>query len=282
MRNISRRQFFVVSAGGIAAAYTAACGGDDDDDGGDATTQAPSQPASTPEAAASPTVSAGTDNGAVGLQCFGQAMFVVTSPGGTTLLLDPFNDIGYTVPPPLDTDLAAITHEHPDHNNDSLGGTTARLLRGLTSDGWADFDETVGDIRIRSVRTFHDDTQGSQRGRNTVFAFEAAGIRFAHLGDVGHVLDDAQLAEIGAVDVLMVPVGGGFTIDGAGATEVTTQLAPKMVFPMHYQTERAGQALQNADAFLAGKTVERVGDTTIRIASDTIPADLTAYVLDYE
>jgi L-ascorbate metabolism protein UlaG (beta-lactamase superfamily) len=80
----------------------------------------------------------------------------------------------------------------------------------------------------------------------------------------------------------MVPVGGAFTVDAAGATEVTAQLAPKLVFPMHYKTERTSTPIETADAFLEGKTVERVGSTDTRIARDSLPADLTVMVLDYE
>jgi L-ascorbate metabolism protein UlaG (beta-lactamase superfamily) len=282
MKNLTRRQFLTVTAGGIAATYVAAaCGGDDDDDASPtaaATTAATGAAGSTPL----PTVTAGSDNGAVGLRWFGQAMFLLTSPGGTTVLVDPFVDIGYTVPPPLNTTAATISHEHPDHSNDPLAGASATVLRGLTTDGFADIDETFGDVRVRTVSTYHDDTQGSQRGNNAVFVYEIAGLIFAHLGDLGHQLDDAQASEIGSVDVLMLPVGGTFTLDGAGATQVTDRLAPKMVFPMHYKTARGGQPLADASAFLAGKTVEQTGTTDIRIAQDTLPADLTAYVLNYE
>jgi L-ascorbate metabolism protein UlaG (beta-lactamase superfamily) len=208
-------------------------------------------------------------------------MFLLTSPGGTTVLLDPFGDIGYTLPPPLDTDVATITHEHPDHNNDALGGN-ATVLRGLTTDGWADIDQSAGDVQIRTIPTYHDASQGSERGRNAVFVFETAGLRFAHLGDLGHALSDEQVAQIRAVDVLMVPVGGVFTLDAAGATAVTDQLNPKLVFPMHYKTDRLSFPIDTADAFLAGKTVERVGSTTMRISTDAMPASRTAYVLDYE
>jgi L-ascorbate metabolism protein UlaG (beta-lactamase superfamily) len=227
-------------------------------------------------------VEAGSDNGAVGLRWFGQAMFLLTSPGGTTVLVDPFVDIGYTVPPPLNTTAATISHEHPDHSNDPLAGASATVLRGLTADGFAEVDETFGDVRVRTVSTYHDDTQGSQRGNNAVFVYEIAGLRFAHLGDLGHQLDDEQASAIGPVDVLMLPVGGTFTLDGAGATKVTDRLAPKMVFPMHYRTDAIALPLATADDFLAGKTVEQVGSTDIRIAQDTLPADLTAYVLNYE
>ncbi len=278
MSLVTRRKFIALTALGGAAAYVSvACGGDDDSDAAitpDTTGQATT--------ASTATVDAGTDNGAVGLRWFGQSMFLLTSPGGTTVLLDPFNDIGYMVPAPLNADVATITHEHPDHNNDALGGATATVLRGLTADGWAEIDETVEDVRIRTVQTFHDNAQGSMFGRNALFVFETGGLTIAHAGDLGHVLDDTQLAALGAVDVLMVPTGGGFSVGPTEATEVTTQVAPKMVFPMHYQTANMPSLSQPVDQFLEGKTVERVGSTDIRIARDALPEALTAYVLDYE
>ncbi len=274
MRSISRRQFISVTALGAAAAYVAAACGDDD---GDKASASPSV-----QDRASPTVDAGSDNGAVGLRWFGQSMFLLTSPAGTTILLDPFNDIGYTLPPPVDADAATITHEHPDHNNDALTTASARIMRGLTADGWTDIDDTVGDVRIKTIRAFHDDHQGALLGRNTIFVFDTAGIRIAHLGDLGHTLDDAQRSALGAVDVLMVPTGGGFSIGPEAATEVTNSIGPKMVFPMHYKTARFTRLPETAELFLAGKTVERVGSTDIRIVRDTFPQQLTAYVLDYE
>ncbi len=282
MRTYTRREFIAIGAtGAAAAAIAAACGGDDYGDDGSPDGSPAARATGAPATTASPTVEAGIDNAAVGLRWYGQSMFVVTSPGGTTVLMDPFNDIGYTVPPPLDTDVATITHEHPDHNNGSLGGT-AQLFRGLTADGWADVDQTVGDVRIRTVRTFHDDQQGAQRGRNAVFVYDVAGVRIAHLGDLGHQLDDALLAAIGPVEALMVPVGGAFTIDAAGATAVTQALNPKMVFPMHYKTDKVAFPLATVDAFLDGKTVQRVGSATLRLTPADIPDTLTAYVLDYE
>jgi L-ascorbate metabolism protein UlaG (beta-lactamase superfamily) len=277
MRTYTRRQFLAaaaaVSAAGAGAAIAAACGGDDDPE--------PTPTGATSNTAAASTPTAGVDNAAVGLQWYGQAMFLLTSPGGTTVLLDPFGDIGYALPPPLNTDAATISHEHPDHNNATLGGT-AMLLRGLTADGWEDIDRTIGDVRIRTVRTYHDTSQGSVLGRNAAFVVEAAGMRFAHLGDLGHVLDDEQAAALGPIDALMLPVGGAVTIDAAGATDVANQLNPKLVFPMHYKTDRTTFPLATADPFLEGKQVVRVGSTTLRIAPDTMPETQTAYVLDYE
>ena len=268
MSKISRRQFIAATTVGAAAAYiAAACGGD-------------GKPAASASPATSPTV--GKDNAAAGLRWFGQSMFLLTTPGGTKLLLDPFHDIGYTVPPPLAVDVTTITHEHPDHNNETLAAAPARVIRGLTAEGWLDVDETVGDVRIKTVRAYHDDQKGAQRGRNAIFVYDTAGLRIVHLGDLGHKLDAATLAALGGVDVLMVPTGGNFTIAHEGANEVTAQISPKMVFPMHYQTAKAKQLKETAEPFLEGKTVQRVGSTDIRLARATLPTDLTAYVLDYE
>jgi L-ascorbate metabolism protein UlaG (beta-lactamase superfamily) len=278
MRTYRRREFLGLGGVAAAAALAAACG-DDDDDGDGAT------PASgaTPGSGATPSITTGADNSAVGLRWFGQAMFQLTSPGGASVVLDPFHDIGYTLPPPIEAAAATITHEHPDHNNEELAATGAVVLRGLTEDGWADIDQNVGGVRIHTVRSFHDAQQGSTFGRNAVFVFEAAGMRFVHCGDLGHMFDEEQLAAIGGpVDVLMVPVGGTFTIDAAGATALMTQLSPKLVFPMHYATARTTVPIATADGFLEGKTVERVGSTTTRIAKDALPAAATVMVLDFE
>jgi hypothetical protein len=165
MRIYTRRQFLGMTAGVSAAAVVAAACGGDDDGGGESATST-SEPPSTPSSSTSPTVSAGTDNGAAAVRWFGQSMFLLTAGDGTELLLDPFNDIGYEVPPPLTVAAAAISHEHPDHNNGGLAAAPAVVLRGLTADGWADINETIGDVGIRTVRTYHDEQQGAMRGRN--------------------------------------------------------------------------------------------------------------------
>lgn len=272
MRRYDRRQFLVLGSATVATVAAACSGG-----GSSEETPTPA-PGGTP--AGSPTVAPGADNGATALRWFGQSMFLMTSPGGTTLALDPFNDIGYTMPAPMDADLTTITHEHQDHNNGPLGG--ADVVRGLTQDGWNDVDQAAGDVRVRSVRSYHDNSQGSQRGRNTIFVYETGGLRIVHLGDLGHQLDDSHVQQIGGpVDVLMVPVGGVFTIDAAGATEVVARIQPKLVFPMHYKTPALRINLDTADAFLQAKTVRRTGTTTTRIARDSLPAETTVMVLDY-
>jgi L-ascorbate metabolism protein UlaG (beta-lactamase superfamily) len=161
------------------------------------------------------------------------------------------------VPQGLKADIVTISHEHPDHNNVAFVTGKPRVIRGLTADkkGWTRVDEKLKDVSIRSVGVYHDDQRGAARGLDTVFIFEVGGVRIAHLGDLGHVLNDDQLAAIGAVDVLLVPVGGKFTIDGLEATRVIEQLRPRItVIPMHYKTNAVTiKELAPLGEFLDGK-----------------------------
>lgn len=196
----------------------------------------------------------------------GQSCFVMRTPGGTTVLMDPVAyEIGYK-PPTVKADLVTISHEHPDHNNLKMveiagvaaGG--ANVVRGLTKKGdWAKVDQSVGDVRVTTVETFHDEVQGKKRGKNAAFVFDVTlprgKRRIVHLGDLGQQLDEKQLAALGKVDVLLVPVGGHYTIDAAGADKVIDAIGPRfVVVPMHYKTSQlAIKELAPADAFLKGK-----------------------------
>jgi len=217
------------------------------------------------------------------LTWFGQSCFLLETAGGTRILMDPYpKGIGYEVPQGFKADVVTISHEHYDHNNVAFVNGKARVIRGLTADkkGWTRVDEKLKDVSIRSVGVYHDDQRGAARGLNTVFIFEVGGVRIAHLGDLGHVLNDDQLAAIGAVDVLLVPVGGKFTIDALKATHVIEQLRPRiMVIPMHYKTdastikERAPLAL-----FLEGKSNVRK-ETTNTIALSPMKARPAAEIV---
>ena len=194
------------------------------------------------------------------LTWYGQACFLLETAAGTRIVMDPIpKGLGYDLPQGFKADVVTISHEHFDHNNVAfVSGNKPRVIRGLTADkkGWSRVDEKLKDVSIRSVGVYHDGERGAARGLDTVFIFEVGGVRIAHLGDLGHVLNDDQLTAIGAVDVLLVPVGGTFTIDGLKATRVIEQLRPRiMVIPMHYKTEASTiKELDPLTLFLDGKT----------------------------
>ena len=182
---------------------------------------------------------------------FGHATFLVDA-DGTKVLIDPYDEkVGYPIPS-VDADAVLVSHEHGDHTNVAMAKGKPQVVRGL-SDGKVRkiAKQPLGKIAVSSVATYHDDTQGSQRGHNTIFILESEGLRVVHLADLGHLLDDSQVAAIGHPDVVMIPVGGHYTIDAAQAKQVLDQLQPTVVIPMHYKTEvNAGWPIGSIDNFV--------------------------------
>lgn len=165
----------------------------------------------------------------VAIRWWGQACWSLTAPDGKCVLVDPFPaNFGYSSPT-AEPQVCLVTHEHRDHNAVENVKGSPKVIRGVGA------HEAAG-MKFVGVATFHDDAQGAKRGPNTVFAWEMGGIRFAHLGDLGHLLSPQQVQQIGAADVIMIPVGGYYTIDARQAVEVARQLSAKVVLPMHYKT----------------------------------------------
>ncbi|MGB9886596.1 MAG: MBL fold metallo-hydrolase [Moorellales bacterium] len=163
------------------------------------------------------------------IRWLGHACFQIKSAQGVTILTDPFaREVGY---PRIESraDVVTVSHQHFDHNAVALVPGKPKVVEepGL---------HQVEGITFKGISTFHDPVGGKQRGKNLVFVFQVDGITLCHLGDLGHVLSAEQIAEIGPVDVLMVPVGGYYTIDAAAAKEVVEAVKPRVVLPMHYKT----------------------------------------------
>jgi L-ascorbate metabolism protein UlaG (beta-lactamase superfamily) len=191
-----------------------------------------------------------------------QSCFSMAVEGGVSVVIDP-----YTPSPTIEPDVVMVTHEHPDHNNVEGVPGTFEVIRPADGVG----EHQVAGITFTVVPTFHDDAGGSLRGPNNVFAWEMEGIRFAHLGDLGHLLTDEQIAQIGAVDVLMIPTGGTATIDGPTAVQVVQQLSAKLIIPMHYQL--FGGVGPFLDAVPAEWIVEQPGSASITVNAADFTAD---------
>jgi len=233
--------------------------------------------------AATPTVAARA--GATTIRWLGHAAFLLTSSAGTRILVDPFDaNVGYALPRLDGVDAVVIGHEHADHNNVGMATGQPTIIRGLDRGDWAQVDRQVKDVRVRSVATYHDAEEGKQRGKNSAFVFEVDRLRLVHLSDLGHRLSPEQVQQLAPVDVLMIPVGGTYTIDAAGATQVVEQLAPRLVLPMHYRTPATKSSLPIAgvEPFLEGKRVERPEATTLTVDRASLPATTTVVVLKYE
>ncbi|HJX62001.1 MAG TPA: MBL fold metallo-hydrolase, partial [Dehalococcoidia bacterium] len=205
---------------------------------------------------------------------------------GVEILIDPHSGIGYPKPALPEVDLVVTSHDHFDHNKVEVANSDARVLKGLRDGDWTNIDETVDDVHIRTIPTFHDDRQGGQRGKNSMFLFEVAGLRLLFASDLGHVLTEEQLAAGGSVDVLLLPVGGQFTIGPAEATQVVEQLKPRLAVPMHYKTDVVGFSgsdnLQGVEPFLEGKTAERLDTNFTVVDKAHLPEATTILVMGYQ
>lgn len=151
-----------------------------------------------------------------------------------TVVTDPYGDyVGFSLPS-ASADMVTVSHDHPDHNNVKKISGTARRERPFIVDTAGEYE--VAGISVFGVPTFHDANQGVERGSNIVFTVLLDEVRICHLGDLGHELTNEQVSAIGAIDVLIVPVGGHFTINPAQAVKTIQTLEPSYVIPMHYRT----------------------------------------------
>jgi L-ascorbate metabolism protein UlaG (beta-lactamase superfamily) len=211
---------------------------------------------------------------------FGQACFMISAPG-VTIAMDPYGKIGYP-PLHLKADVVTVSHEHADHNNVNAVSGNPVVLRGLTPGGdWARVSRTVKGARFRTVHVFHDANGGKDRGKNAIFVLTVGGLHIVHIGDLGKQLTPAQLKEIGPVDVLLVPVGGYYTIDAAGAAQVVRAIKPRVVIPMHYKTDatRKLPISTEAEFMKRFKTVRRAGHT-LELSPDSLPKETTVYHME--
>ncbi len=222
---------------------------------------------------------------ALTLRWFGHAFFLVTSSDGVRVAMDPFGDIGYSVPE-VAADVVTVSHEHGDHNvAERLAGPTA-ILRGLKPGGadWNSISYDLRDVRITALPAYHDDAEGRKLGLNTIFVVETGGLRLAHLSDIGHTLSEATLDAMGRIDILLVPVGGRFSIDGRQAREVMARLRPRITVPIHYKTAvTADWPIEDESTFLAGlENVKRPDALAVSITPETLPAQPEVWIMRYE
>jgi len=201
------------------------------------------------------------------IKWLGHACFLITSDGGLRVITDPYavgGGINYS-PIRETADVVVVSHDHSDHNNVGTVQGKPEVVKGTGT-------KTAKGVQFRGVATSHDTSQGKQRGPNTVFCFTIDDIRLCHLGDLGHVLSPAQVTEIGAVDILFVPVGGFFTIDAAVASRVYDQLKPKVVIPMHFKTPECGYTIGGVDDFLRSKkNVRKAMASEVEFQRDELP-----------
>lgn len=195
-----------------------------------------------------------------------------------TVVTDPFDEKTGKYPKDVEADIVLVSHDHGDHNNVKAVGGSGFIVAGPG-------EYEVRGVSIIGVATFHDDNAGKERGTNTVYVVECDGLRIAHMGDLGHKLSQADLEEMGSIDILFVPVGGFYTVDAKTAAEIVRQVDPWVVIPMHYKQEGLNPELE---AKLAGvedflkemSKPETQSIPKLSITADRMPSELQVVVLD--
>lgn len=148
-----------------------------------------------------------------------------------TVVTDPFDPqmVGFKYSG-VEGDIVTVSHNHADHNAYAKVGEVKKVLEGPG-------EYEISGVSIMGFPSFHDAKDGGERGKNTIYVMEADGLRIAHLGDLGHVISDEIVDEMGSIDILMVPVGGFYTIGPKEAVEVCSKIDPYFIIPMHYKAE---------------------------------------------
>lgn len=195
-----------------------------------------------------------------------------------TVVTDPYDEKVGKYPKDTQADIVTVSHDHSDHNQTSKLLGTPFVIAGPG-------EYEVKGVSVIGVHTFHDDQSGAARGINTVYVIEMDELRLVHLGDLGHKLTEENLAEIGSVDIVFIPVGGEYTIDAKIAAEVVKQVDPWIAVPMHYQQEglEAGTfgKLVGVDAFLKEMAKEGVVPAPkLTMSVDKLPTELQIVVLE--
>lgn len=174
----------------------------------------------------------------------GHSTFLITNDAGGRLVTDPVDEKSIPVLPRVTADVITVSHRHHDHCAVERIGGTPVIKESLAP-------ETIAGFSIRGFSTFHDEVKGAKRGPNTIYLIEADGERFVHCGDLGHFPDEKTIEALYGCDVLMIPVGSVYTVDGKTAWQIAKRIAPKTVVPMHYRTSDLGFFLEPVDVFLA-------------------------------
>jgi L-ascorbate metabolism protein UlaG (beta-lactamase superfamily) len=185
------------------------------------------------------------------------------------IVIDPFgDDIGLKVPN-LSADILLVSHQHHDHNNiDAVKGDP------FIAEGPGEYE--IKGVFVRGIPSFHDNKEGKEKGKNTIYTIEAEDLKFCHLGDLGQKeLTDEQVDKIGSVDVLMIPVGNQEnTISSVEAQKIISQIEPLIVIPMHYALPKLKMELDDVAKFL--KTMGKNGVTPqdkLVVKNSTMPKD---------
>ena len=199
------------------------------------------------------------------LEWIGHASFLMTAEDGTMILTDPYDDSVGIAMHSIQADLVTMSHEHHDHNFTGRLEGKPMILRGL--DGIQ-----LGGVKTQAFASWHDEAHGELRGPNAIRIFEMDGLKIVHMGDQGCMQDRNILNAISGADVMMIPVGGVYTVDAQGAKAIIEETKPRCVIPMHFKTRHCAYDIAGVEPFLAAMGVGDVQPVrTLEAAEGQVP-----------
>ena len=214
------------------------------------------------------------------IKWYGHAAFKITTDSGVTVIIDPYQSGAFGGALSYgkiseSADIVLSSHDHDDHNyREDIKGTH----KYFNKEG--NYNE-MG-IKIEAIPSYHDPSKGKERGNNLIFVIEVDGLRLAHMGDLGHTLSDDLIERMGKIDVILVPVGGFYTIDADEAGKVVKDLNPRITIPMHFKTPKCEFPIGGVELFTTGKKrVTVVDEHEIELTKDGLQEDGEIIVMKY-
>ncbi len=200
---------------------------------------------------------------------FGHSYFKIqdkTGADGVTIATDPFDKkVGLRLPS-FEADIVTISHDHYDHNNVGAIRGNPYVIKSA-----GEYD--IKTVLVQGVQSYHDEKQGVERGKNVIYRIELDDIVVTHLGDLGTALDDKQRGKLAGTDILLIPVGGKYTIDAKKAVEVVSQIEPRLVIPMHYKIPGLKVDIVDVQRFVKELGLKPTHEEKLKISKWDLPAE---------
>ncbi len=210
------------------------------------------------------------------IEYLGHSCFKLTESTGTSIVCDPYSGelVGYEMPE-VEADVVTVSHHHDDHDFVAKVGGKPVII---DKENNCDFDG----VEINSIKSFHDASRGKKRGENVIFKFRMDGIDVCHLGDLGEKCSSDLIETLLPVNVLLIPVGGNYTIDAEMAKEYVDRIMPDIVIPMHYRTKDCNLDIDKVDEFLNlfdGEVIEEMDGNFLELSRTDLGGETKIVVL---
>ncbi len=209
------------------------------------------------------------------IKWLGHSSFLITSQSGVRIITDPYTTGGALHYGEIkeSADIVTVSHGHFDHNNVAAVNGNPQIYKEPAV-------KEIKGVKFTGLATFHDENKGKDRGTNMITCMDVDGVRVCHMGDQGYVLTPQEMEKIGRVDVLLIPVGGFYTIDAAAATTIANSLKPKVIIPMHFKNQQCAFPVMPVDNFLKDKkNCFTANKSEIEFKADKLPAETQIIVL---